>query len=310
MQKVISNYYHPGPDKGIRIWNIDFPNRIGLAAGFDKDGAYTRELASLGFGCIEIGTITPLAQSGNPKPRLFRIPDSNALINRMGFNNKGMDNALRNLSEIRNRNFVLGGNIGKNKDTPNEEAHTDYIKTWEVLYPWVDYFVINISSPNTPHLRELQEKEPLKLLLGKIKAETIRQHKTKPILVKISPDLSHGQLDDILEIILEIGMDGIVATNTTLSRAGIQESSTHDKETGGLSGAPLRNKSTEFIRYIHTYTNGKLPIIGVGGIFSAQDALEKIEAGASLVQLYTGFIFQGPGLIKEINKALMNQATA
>jgi len=301
------SYGKSDPRLAIRLWGIEFPNRVGLAAGFDKEGANLEELAALGFGHIEMGTITPIGQPGNPKPRLFRLKHSEGLINRMGFNNPGAEIAIEHLKKIKNRNFIIGGNIGKNKDTPNENAVEDYLKAWEALYPYVDYFVVNISSPNTPNLRQLQEKEPLKHLLGTLKNKSLSSGKNKPLILKISPDLSHTELDDILEIIQEIGLDGILATNTTLARKDLDQRDEFIQESGGLSGKPILNRSTEFIRYIHLKTEGKIPIIGVGGITSPEDAWEKIEAGASLVQVYTGFIFEGPRLIKRINKFLLTK---
>jgi dihydroorotate dehydrogenase len=307
LKKKFSSYYGLNrPDSGIRLWGLNFPNRIGLAAGFDKNGDYIEELASLGFGHIEIGTLTPLAQDGNPKPRLFRLENSEALINRMGFNNRGTAKAIENLQKIKDRKFIIGGNIGKNKDTPLDKAGDDYLKCWRALYPYVDYFVVNIRSPNTPNLRDLQEKEPLRNLLSLLKKEATRTGKDKPLVLKISPDMPFSQLDDILEIIQDIKLDGILATNTTIDRKNLRLKDAHREETGGLSGKPLKNRSTEFIRYIHTKTQGMIPIIGVGGISSPEDALEKIQAGASLVQIYTGFVYEGPGLVKRINQGLIN----
>ena len=291
------------------IWNLKFPNPVGLAAGFDKNGQYIDEIACLGFGFIEIGTLTPRSQEGNPIPRLFRLPNQNAIINRMGFNNDGLDQAIKNLKGRKNKDILIGGNIGKNKNTDNVDAWKDYLENWEKLYDYVDYFVVNVSSPNTPNLRELQEKEPLKKILSALKTNALEKNRNKPILLKISPDLSFTQLDDIIEIILSLGLDGVVATNTTLDRSLVPENETYRNEDGGLSGAPLGDRSTELIRYIHNKGGGKFPIIGVGGILSAQDALDKISAGASLVQIYTGFVFKGPSLVKEINKALVKNLT-
>lgn len=295
------------PRLSIKLWGIEFPNRVGLAAGFDKNGEYIRELSSFGFGHIEIGTITPIGQEGNPKPRLFRLVQSEGLINRMGFNNHGTEIAINNLKALRSRNCIIGGNIGKNKDTPIDNAFDDYLKSWSALYPHVDYFVVNISSPNTPQLRDLQQKEPLRSLLTLLKTRSKEEGKNKPIVLKISPDLNFNQLDDILDIVQEIGLDGITATNTTLRREFLAPGDIYRYETGGLSGKPIQNTSTEFIRYIYEKTQGKLPIIGVGGIFNPDDALEKIKAGASLVQIYTGFVFEGPSLIKKINQAMIHR---
>lgn len=285
---------------------LTFKNRVGLAAGFDKDGKYIDELACLGFGFIEVGTVTPLAQPGNDQPRLFRLPEDDAIINRMGFNNEGLDALVLRL-KTRKTDIIIGGNIGKNKNTPNENATEDYVKCFEALFPYVDYFVVNVSSPNTPNLRELQDKEPLTKLLTEIHvlnnelAERYTRHR-KPVLLKIAPDLNHSQLDDIIEIVQNSKTDGIVATNTTIGRENLKTSQAQITEiaNGGLSGKPVKSKSTEVIRYISQKTGGKMPIIGVGGIHSAADAQEKLDAGASLVQLYTGFIYEGPILIKKI----------
>jgi dihydroorotate dehydrogenase len=290
------------------LFGLRFPNPVGLAAGFDKDALLFEELGNFGFGFVEIGTITPLAQDGNPKPRMFRLPMDTALINRMGFNNKGMHAAKIRL-EKRKSNLIIGGNIGKNKNTPNEQATSDYEKCFLHLFPVVDYFVVNVSSPNTPNLRELQEKEPLQKLLQHLQDLNHQQTKAKPILLKIAPDLNHDQLNDIIAIVKETGIAGVIASNTTLDRSMLKTEKEHVATigAGGLSGKPVREKSTEVIRYLHEQSNGAFPIIGVGGIHSAADALEKFEAGASLVQLYTGFIYEGPGLIKEINEALLKK---
>ncbi len=288
------------------LFGIKFKNPVGLAAGFDKDAKMIDELTCLGFGFIEIGTVTPLKQPGNEKPRLFRLPEDNSLINRMGFNNEGVQNAIGRLKN-RSSQIIVGGNIGKNKVTPNSEAINDYIKCFEELFDYVDYFVVNISSPNTPNLRELQEKEPLKKLLKTLLSRNQEKEKPKPLLLKIAPDLSHKQLDDIIEISLELKLDGLIATNTTIGREGLKTG----KERidmfgyGGLSGRALTSKSTEVISYLSKRLNDEVPIIGVGGIFSPSDAIEKLQAGASLVQVYTGLIYEGPGLVKKINKALL-----
>ncbi len=296
---------HPALERN--LFGIRFQNPVGLAAGFDKDGKYFRAMAALGFGFIEIGTVTPKGQSGNPAPRLFRLPADHALINRMGFNNEGCEALVERLKKGRPSGLVIGGNIGKNKDTPNEKAGEDYSACFESLFPYVDYFVVNVSSPNTPNLRALQEKEPLKQLISGLMALNHAKVKPKPILLKIAPDLSESQLDDILEIAAATGLSGIIATNTTISRDGLQT----PKETleaigpGGLSGRPLKDRSTEVIRYLARESKKKLPIIGVGGIESPEDALEKLDAGADLVQVYSGLIYAGPGLVKAINKAII-----
>ena len=285
-------------------FDLLFKNRVGLAAGFDKDALLYNELADFGFGFLEIGTVTPLAQTGNPMPRLFRLPKDAGLINRMGFNNSGVE-AVVNRLKNKKTNLIIGGNIGKNKVTPNEDAIKDYEICFESLFNYVDYFVVNVSSPNTPDLRALQEKEPLKELLSHLQQINAEKEKRKPILLKIAPDLSDHQLDDIIEIVQQTKLDGIIATNTTIERSNLIEKSKADTiGAGGLSGAPLKERATQVIKYISDKTNGTLPIIGVGGIHSGEDAVEKIKAGASLVQIYTGFIYEGPGLVKEINKSI------
>lgn len=285
---------------------LKFPNPVGLAAGFDKDAKVVPAWDALGFGFIEIGTITPLAQPGNPKPRLFRLKNDKAIINRMGFNNDGVEAAVRRLKKARTK-AIIGGNIGKNKVTPNEDAFSDYLQAFERLYPVVDYFVVNVSSPNTPGLRELQEKEPLKKILIGLKKANKQKVKEKPILLKIAPDLSTAQLDDIVEIVLETAIEGLIATNTTISREGLSYSRQHIENigAGGLSGQPLSGKSDNVISYLRSKLGSKILIIGVGGIMSAEDAVRKINAGANLVQLYTGFIYEGPSLIRTINKKLI-----
>ncbi len=290
------------------LFGLTFPNPVGLAAGFDKDARLYNELSNLGFGFIEIGTVTPKPQPGNPKKRLFRLREDSALINRMGFNNGGVMEALERLKENNgqlssNNRVLIGGNIGKNKITPNEEAVNDYIICFESLFDHVDYFVVNVSSPNTRNLRALQEKEPLKKLLLDLQKKNNEKTSRKPILLKIAPDLTDEQLMDIIEIVSETKIDGVIATNTTISRDGLV--SQNKAETGGMSGKPLAKRSTEVIRFLAEKSNNSFPIIGVGGIHSATDAIEKLEAGASLIQLYTGFIYEGPKLIKDINKALL-----
>lgn len=287
------------------VFGIRFPNPVGLAAGFDKDARWVDQLENLGFGFIEIGTVTPLAQDGNPKPRLFRLPEDRSLVNRMGFNNQGADAAAARLGRRRGK-VIIGGNIGKNKLTPNEKAVDDYLYSFHKLYDVVDYFVVNVSSPNTPNLRELQEKEPLKALLSALQQENLDKPHPKPILLKIAPDLTESQLDDVVEIVEATSIAGIIATNTTISRSGLKTNPEKIEKigAGGLSGSSLTSRSTEVIRYLHGKTAGKIPIIGVGGIFSTKDAKEKLAAGASLVQVYTGFIYEGPGLVKKILKSL------
>lgn len=284
------------------LWGLTFPNPVGLAAGFDKDAKYVDTLENLGFGFLEIGTVTPKGQPGNPKPRLFRLPKDRALINRMGFNNDGAPAAAERIRKRKGK-ILLGGNIGKNKETPNEKAVEDYEKAFQALEDVVDYFVINVSSPNTPGLRELQGKEPLLNLIAHL--QKLNKAK-KPLLLKIAPDLNQDQLDDIITILSETHLDGIILTNTTISRAGLStsEEKVQQMGNGGLSGKPLFKRSTEVLRYIHEKTDGKIPIIASGGIFTAADAKEKLEAGASLVQVYTGFIYEGPGIVKKICKGL------
>lgn len=287
------------------VFGLKFKNPVGLAAGLDKDAKLYKELSNLGFGFIEIGTLTPKPQEGNPKKRLFRLKQDSAIINRMGFNNGGVEAAVQRLKQNpKGKGHVLiGGNIGKNKLTPNEDAVVDYEKCFDALYEHVDYFVVNVSSPNTPNLRELQDKEPLTHLLETLQERNAATPKAKPILLKIAPDLTDDQLLDIIDIVKTTLIAGVIATNTTISRDGLQ--SENKTETGGLSGKPLAKRSTEVIRFLAEKSNRAFPIIGVGGIHSPEDALEKLEAGASLVQLYTGFIYEGPGLIKAINKRLL-----
>ena len=286
------------------VFGLRFENPVGLAAGFDKNAYLVDEYANLGFGFIEVGTVTPKAQAGNPMPRLFRLPKDEALINRMGFNNDGMFAMQKRLASRKSK-VIVGGNLGKNKVTPNEEAEEDYCLSFETLFDDVDYFAVNVSSPNTPNLRALQEKEPLKKLLIRLQKLNQSKQKPKPILLKIAPDLTNEQLDDVIEIVLETNLAGIIATNTTLSREGLKSSADLSNEMGGLSGRPLRERSTEVIAYLHDKSKGKIPIVGVGGIHSAEDAIEKLKAGACLIQLYSGFIYEGPGLIKEINQAIL-----
>lgn len=288
------------------VFGLKFKNPVGLAAGFDKDAKLIDEMAMLGFGFIEIGTLTPKPQEGNPQPRLFRLPQDEALINRMGFNNGGILEAVKRL-KTRKSDVIIGGNIGKNKATPNENAVDDYLYCLEELHDYVDYFVVNVSSPNTPNLRDLQEKEPLKALLQAVKSANNLKSTPKPILLKIAPDLTDGQLDDIVEIIQDTKIDGVIATNTTIDRSGLNTDKNEVEAigAGGVSGKVLGKRSTEVIRYLSQKSKKSFPIIGVGGIYSAADAIEKLEAGASLVQVYSGMIYEGPGLIKKIKKGLL-----
>lgn len=290
----------------VKLFGLVFPNPVGLAAGFDKDAKLYDELGNYGFGFIEIGTLTPKAQPGNEKPRMFRLPEDEALINRMGFNNEGVDAAVERLKK-RKTKIIIGGNIGKNKITPNEEAESDYEKCFEALFDHVDYFAVNVSSPNTPNLRALQDKEPLAKLLTRLKKLNSQKSNPKPILLKIAPDLTNEQLDDIIDIVKITKIDGVIATNTTISREGLKTDDSRLKAigAGGLSGKPLTKRSTEVVRYLSTKSNKAFPIIAVGGIHTAEDAIEKLNAGASLVQIYTGFIYEGPGIAKRINKKFL-----
>jgi dihydroorotate dehydrogenase len=285
------------------VFGLKFKNPVGLAAGFDKDAKLYKELSNFGFGFIEIGTLTPKGQDGNPKKRLFRLKEDSAIINRMGFNNGGVLEAVERLKA--NNGVLIGGNIGKNKLTPNEEATSDYEICFDALYDYVDYFVVNVSSPNTPNLRALQDKEPLTQLLQTLQNKNLAKPKQKPVLLKIAPDLTDEQLLDIIDIVAETKIAGVIATNTTISREGLQ--SVNKSEMGGLSGKPLTKRSTEVIRFLSEKSNKAFPIIGVGGIHSADDAIEKLEAGASLIQLYTGFIYEGPALVKAINKKILER---
>ena len=284
------------------VFGLQFKHPVGLAAGFDKDAKLYKALGQLGFSFVEIGTVTPKGQPGNPKKRLFRLEGDRAIINRMGFNNDGVDAAKMRLLK-REPGLIIGGNIGKNKVTPNEQAVDDYLICFEALFDVVDYFVVNVSSPNTPNLRDLQEKAPLLALLKTLQAKNQTYAQPKPILLKIAPDLSQSQLKEIVEIVDESHIAGIIATNTTISREGL--TSQDREEAGGLSGAPLTQKSLEVVRFLAKESAGRFPIIGVGGIMSAKDALDQLDAGAALVQLYSGFIYEGPELIEEINRALL-----
>lgn len=336
-RRILASWFNPGKGLEKEVFGLRFPNPVGLAAGFDKNASHLRELAVLGFGSIEIGTVTPEPQPGNDKPRLFRLPEDRALINRMGFNNLGVKAAVAALAEWRKRDggwkmvdegsqkteqaakinqrpqTIIGGNIGKNKWTPNEEAWLDYEKCFLALFNYVDYFVVNVSSPNTPGLRELQEKEALGKILSHLQTLNQQKPSPKPILLKIAPDLSQGQLDDIIALALDLKLDGLVATNTTLDRSGLSAASAAQAEkagAGGLSGAPLRKRSTEIIRYIHEKTGGRIPLIASGGIFTAADAQEKLDAGAALVQVWTGFVYEGPAMVKKICRGLARPGQA
>lgn len=296
---------HPSLER--ELWGIRFPNPVGLAAGFDKDARWVDELSCLGFGFVEIGTVTPRPQPGNDQPRLFRLPEDQALINRMGFNNQGSEVAAQRLKSKKER-IIVGGNIGKNKVTPNENALDDYEACFRDLYNVVDYFVVNVSSPNTPGLRELQDKEPLMRILNRLRELNEQLGTPKPLLLKIAPDLTNSQLDDIVEIVLTTGIQGLVATNTTIDRSNLNtpQQEVESIGAGGLSGKPLRKRATEVIKYLHDKSGGKFPIIAVGGIYTAADAIEKLNAGAALVQVYTGFIYEGPAIAKNICKGIIN----
>jgi len=333
LRKILASGFKPSSKKlQTEMWGLQFPNPVGLAAGFDKNASYLQELEVLGFGFVEIGTVTPLAQPGNERPRLFRLPEDQAIINRMGFNNEGVKAVVERLREWNEKansrkpiadsndsafttghsRMIIGGNIGKNKITPNEDAWKDYEICFNELFDFVDYFVVNVSSPNTPGLRELQEKDSLRKILSHL--QTLRTERLKlksdngvqkPILLKIAPDLSQSQLDDVIDLAQEIQLDGLVAANTTINRDNLSAASVEvSKETGGLSGKPLTKRSTEIVQYIHQKTNGSIPIMASGGIFTAADAKEKFAAGASFVQVWTGFIYEGPAIAKKICNGL------
>lgn len=306
LKKIIASSLNPAAKELKKeVFGLSFKNPVGLAAGFDKNARYLNELEALGFGFVEIGTVTPQPQAGNEKPRLFRLPKDKALINRMGFNNDGVKIIAERLKEWKGKNrhsLIIGGNIGKNKITPNEEAWKDYELCFRGLFDYVDYFVVNVSSPNTPGLRELQEKDSLQKILSHLQTINKQQAAPKPLLLKIAPDLTKEQIDDVIDLALEIKLDGLVAANTTINRS---ELITSDEQlsnigTGGLSGKPLKERATEIVQYIHQKSNGSIPIIASGGIFTREDAAEKINAGASLVQVWTGFIYEGPSIVKNI----------
>jgi dihydroorotate dehydrogenase len=305
--RKIYSYQNSSLEK--ELFGIKFKNPVGLAAGFDKNGKYIKEMSNLGFGFIEIGTITPKPQPGNPKKRLFRVQNDLAIINRLGINNDGNILCAERLKK-NNSDVVIGGNIGKNTTTSNEKADTDYIQNFEILHQYVDYFVLNVSCPNVSNFTKLQDVEFLKKLIPQLKKINSSKPKKKPILIKISPDLNQDQLDETIDLILSENLDGIIATNTTTSRNNLKTNKSKIEKigNGGLSGEPLKNKSTEVIRYISKKTNGNLPIIGVGGIMNPKDALDKIKAGADLIQLYTGFIYEGPSIVKKINQYLSKKS--
>mgnify|MGYP006194141621 FL=1 len=305
-----STYVLADPKLETTFLGLKFPNPVGLAAGFDKNAQNIDALADCGFGFIEIGTVTPKAQPGNDKPRLFRLKADQAILNRMGFNNEGVEAAITQLKQRQNKQLIIGGNIGKNKWTPNEEAVSDYLLCFEALFPFVDYFVVNVSSPNTPNLRALQEKEPLQDLLMQLQDKNAAQTAPKPVLLKIAPDLTDTQIDEIIEIVAFTKIAGLIVANTTISRDQLLTPAAEVEKmgAGGISGKPVTARATAMIKYIHDKSQGTIPMIAVGGIHSAQDALDKLDAGASLVQLYTGFIYEGPALVKSINSALLKRA--
>lgn len=304
VQAVTAFFFGSLKGKEKQVMGLKFKNPVGLAAGFDKDAKIYNELSAFGFGFIEVGTLTPKPQDGNPRPRLFRLVEDEAVINRMGFNNGGLDEAALRLAK-KKTDIVIGGNIGKNKVTPNEVATSDYIKGVEVLHEVVDYFVVNVSSPNTPNLRELQEKEPLKALLQEVKAKN-EELGAKPLMLKIAPDLTEGQLDDIVEIVNELKLSGVVATNTTISREGLTASAQKVEAigAGGLSGKILRERSTEVVRYLRSKLSKDIAIVAVGGVFTGADAKEKLDAGADLVQVWTGFLYEGPAMVRRMLRSL------
>lgn len=308
MKNILSTFYTK-KDKRLetKVFGLNFPNPVGLAAGFDKDAKLFDELGQLGFGFIEIGTLTPKGQSGNAQPRLFRVTDDEGLINRMGFNNQGVEAAVERLKK-KKTNIIIGGNIGKNTGIPAEQTDDDYISVFNQLFDYVDYFVVNVSCPNVGNLTKLQEKEPLMRLMQKISDINQSKSNPKPLLLKIAPDLSEVELDDVIDIIKTLNLDGVVAANTSVNREGLNTSESRLEEIGwpgGLSGKPVKNRSTKVISYLYKHLGDKHPIIGVGGIHSGADAKEKLDAGAKLVQVYSGYIYEGPALVKNINKYLL-----
>lgn len=303
---LVSSYYkveHSSLERA--LFGLKFKNPVGIAAGFDKNAEMYNEMAAFGFGHIEIGTVTPVGQAGNPKPRIFRLIPDRAMINRMGFNNGGIDLAVENLKK-RKTDVVIGGNLGKNTATPNATALDDYLKVFEGLFDYVDYFVVNVSCPNVTDLCELQDQDFLEEILFAVQKANQKKSSPKPVLLKVAPDLNEAQLDEVIEIVAKTKIDGVIATNTTVTRNDLK-SDWQSIGNGGLSGAPLKDKSTEVIRYLATKSKKAFPIIGVGGIFTAEDAIEKLEAGADLVQVYTGFIYEGPAIAKRINKAILKK---
>jgi dihydroorotate dehydrogenase len=313
VHRCISAIFHRNhPDLKTEFLGMTFRNPVGLAAGFDKNAEVFREFYAFGFSFIEVGTVTPLGQPGNNRPRSFRIPQDKGLINRMGFNNHGALAAAEKLSRRRPKGLILGGNIGKNTQTPNEQAVNDYEAVFNVLYDKVDYFVVNVSCPNITDLRKLQDQESLETILGRLIEIRKEKAEKKPVLLKISPDLNDKQLDETLEIVSRMKLDGIVATNTTITRDGLQTPAEKIRAIGkgGMSGAPITSRSLQVVRYIHEKTSGNLPIIAVGGIMSVKDAMNMFDAGASLIQLYTGFIYNGPGLVRQINRELQKRRAA
>lgn len=315
MRTMLQKQYTDQDGRPVNAFGLQFKNAVGLAAGFDKNARYLRELEVLGFGFVEIGTVTPRPQDGNEQPRLFRLPKDRALINRMGFNNDGVKKIAERLKiwklaqeqrPVHEPKLIVGGNIGKNKNTPNEDAWKDYETCFRELFDVVDYFVVNVSSPNTPGLRALQEKDALHKILSHLQTINIQQPHPKPILLKIAPDLNQEQVDDVIDLAREIRLDGLVVSNTTISRTELKTDPQILEKigAGGLSGAPLKQRATELLRYIHEKSEGELPIISSGGIFTGADALEKIDAGATLVQVWTGFIYEGPTIAKKISSTL------
>ena len=311
MHRLVSSRYHINdPVLERDFLGMHFRNPVGLAAGFDKNAAFYRELYAFGFSFIEVGTVTPVGQPGNSRPRSFRIPADRGLINRMGFNNEGAAAAADKLGRRRPKGLILGGNIGKNTQTPNEQAVNDYEAVFRAIYLGVDYFVVNVSCPNITDLHKLQDQEALEAILGRLLLVREEMTPWKPVLLKISPDLNQNQLDETIGIVSRLKLDGIVATNTTITREGLR--TPHERISaigkGGMSGAPITKRSLEVVRYIHQKTDGKLPIIAVGGIMGVKDALAMLDAGASLIQVYTGFIYEGPGLVRRINRELLRRA--
>jgi dihydroorotate dehydrogenase len=302
----ITTVNHPKLER--HVFGLTFKNPVGIAAGFDKNAAYYNELGSLGFGFVEVGTVTPKGQPGNPKPRMFRLPVDAGLINRMGFNNHGLDAAVRNLKK-RSTKAVIGGNLGKNTLTPNEVAVEDYVRLFEGLFDHVDYFVVNVSCPNLSDLHELQDQDSLEEILNRLQAFNFKKKSPKPILLKVSPDLNNGQLDEVIDIVSKTQIDGVVAVNTTITRNNLATDPGKVKEmgNGGLSGIPIKDRATEVIRYLAEKSGKAFPIIGVGGIFTPEDAIEKLKAGADLVQVYTGFVYEGPMIARRINKRLLRE---